>query len=178
MRVIAKESKRTSIKYAVSFPSSRIKTHVYLTENPGYLRCQLIIPASVCQGSLPEKSVLQNLHDHCRTIREYLQTTLKHTTKSIFGENYIETVSVEAVSSCPCQSDDCFIAPISPDGFAECLDCCECKELSPQERVWFSRLNHTEAEVSALEYTLSISPVDGVSLSFRFPVWSKMECSF
>ena len=76
-KVILPESDRKSVKFSYL----KARTHVYLTEKPGHIQCQIVIDESAALSSLSDP--LQEIHHHCSTIRARLEKNLHHITQQV-----------------------------------------------------------------------------------------------
>ena len=140
--VILQESDRKSIKFSYL----KARTHVYLTEKPGHIQCQIVIDESAALLSLPDP--LQEIHRHCSAIRARLEKNLYHITQQVFGEKFHEIAQIRPVLPCSCQPNVRYTAPVDISGVVTCFHCGSFPKLPPSQKVWFSPPDPSEAIVS------------------------------
>ena len=148
-KVILPESDRKSVKFSYL----KARTHVYLTEKPGHIQCQIVIDESAALSSLPDP--LQKIHHHCSTIRARLEEDLHHITQQVFGEKFHEIAQIRPVLPCSCQPDVRYTAPVDISGVATCFHCGSFPKLPPSQKVWFSPPDPSEAKVSCSLWNVS-----------------------
>ena len=143
-------SDRTLIKFSTG------KTFVFLTEEPGHIRCELAVcehffPGHLVDEKHPEhlvdKERLQSLHEYCYTLHRTLLSTLEDITRKIFGEEFQRSAQIHPVLPCiTCQEN------AKMTDYKECLATCirghDPQKLSPRQKVWFATLESSEARVS------------------------------
>ena len=148
-KVILPESDRKSVKFSFL----KAKTHVYLTEKPGHIQCQVVIDESASLSSLSDP--LQEIHHHCSSIRARLEENLHHITQQVFGEKFQEIAQIRPILPCSCQPDVRYTAPVDDSGVATCFHCGSFPKLPPSQKVWFSPPDPSEAMVSCSLWTVS-----------------------
>ena len=148
-KVVLPESDRKSVKFSYL----KVRTHVYLTEKPGHIQCQVVIDESAALSSLPDP--LQEIHHHCSTIHARLEENLHHITQQVFGEKFHKITEIRPVLPCSCQPDVRYTAPVDNSGVATCFHCGSFPKLPPSQKVWFSPPDPSEAMVSCSLWTVS-----------------------
>ena len=141
-KVILPQSDRKSVKFSYR----KARTHVYLTEKPGHIQCQIVIDESAALSSLPDP--LEEIHRYCSTIRARLEENLHHITQQVFGEKFNKIAQICPVLPCSCQPNVRYTAPVDGSGVATCFHCGSFPKLPPSQKVWFSPPDPSEAKVS------------------------------
>ena len=145
--VITQDSDRILITFSID------KTFVFLTEEPGHIRCELEVCEHFFPKHLVDKDRIQKLHRCCSALRVTLLSTLEHITCEIFGEKFQKSTEIHPVLHCTvCQKmnriknyNDCL---------ATCIPCQKSQPLSPRQKVWFVPLESSEARVSLYDTPL------------------------
>ena len=142
--IIMQDSDRTLIKFSID------ETFVFLTEEPGHIRCELAVGEYFFPEPLIDEKRLQNLHQCCSTLRVTLSSTLEHITCEIFGQDFQKSAQIHPVLPCACQGNIQYTAKMKDDNkcLANCIRCHQSQKLSPRQKVWFVPLESSEARVS------------------------------